>query len=284
MKVTSVEFNRCAGLGNKLFPWARAKIFSRNQGCRMLRTHWFSPHGGGIVRGGVEYQRALSKIWLYRNFKSSKEEMSKLEYFIKFHNLPLLKVRNLCEADAAVDHNGNICFRWDTCHDFAEFAGEQDFLRQSIEHITIDSQLSFANKYKNMEFIGLNIRCGNDFVSAESGGSRFVKTGQDWFCEALSIIRKEYGNMPAIIVSDGGRAQLGKLLCESNVQLLQSSTAIADLLVLSKARVLLGSGNSTFSAWASFLGEMDTFSSPKTPFLCEGLKDGRAGAKVVGVI
>ena len=280
MKLVSAEFNRCAGLGNKLFPWARAKIYSAENGCPMLATRWLSPHGGAITRGGVDYAKALRKIWLVGNFRQVRDEISQLGYFIKYRGLPILIAQSLGDIPCG---DGHLVFKWNAHHDFLDLKGHQAFLRNAIHVMAKPSMLAFADKY-DYDFIGLNIRCGKDFVTKASGGKGYVQTELDWFCQSLSQIREEYGNMPAIVVSDGGYRQLEKLLKEPNVHLLDSPTAIADLLVLSQAKVLLGSGNSTFSAWASFLGEMDTFSSKDTPFTHEGLKDGRNGAKIVGVM
>jgi hypothetical protein len=68
------------------------------------------------------------------------------------------------------------------------------------------------------------------------------------------------------VVSDGGPKQLQLVLAEPDVKLVKTSTAINDLKILLHAKILLGSGNSSFSAWAAFLGGMPTYSSAETPF------------------
>lgn len=281
MKLVSAEYNRGAGLGNKLFPWARAKIFSDTNCCPMLRTKWFSPHGGAITRGGIDYAKALRKIWLWGNFKSISEEVSRMQFFLQYRKLPISLAQSLADVP---NGDGHLVFKWNAHHDFVDLRGHQDFLRKSICAIALPSQVAFAERYNGYDFIGLNIRCGKDFVARESGKRGYVQTELDWFCQNLKRVRQDYGNLPAVIVSDGGQRQLEPLLREPDVRLLNSPTAIADLLVLAKAKVLLGSGNSTFSAWASFLGEMDTFSSKETPFVHAGLVDGRNGQKIVGVL
>lgn len=282
MKIVSAEYMRGAGLGNKLFPWARAKIYALHNDCKMLQSRWISPRGGAIIRGGIEYRCALGKIWLVGNFKRDYGEMTYLEYFRKYRNHPLSFVSNLKEA--ATSDKQHIVFRWDAGHNFADFDGQQGFLQKKLSAIAMPSQLRFAESYDNCNYIALNVRTGKDFVSQSSGRSGYYLTEKEWFVRALSEARRQYGYLPAVVVSDGGRDQLEEILKEPNVELLQSSTAIADLLVLSKARVLLGSGNSTFSAWASYLGEMDTYSSPETSFEHFKLGNGRGGTQVVGTL
>lgn len=63
------QYCRNAGLGNKLFPWARAVVLSENYGYMMIDPIWFSPRGAAITRGGIDYKKALHKIWLLNNFK-----------------------------------------------------------------------------------------------------------------------------------------------------------------------------------------------------------------------
>ena len=281
MKLVSAEYCRGAGLGNKLFPWARAKIYSDKNGCPMLRTRWFSPHGGAITRGGIDYANALRKIWLVGNFKSFTGDVSWLQFFLQYRGLPISHAQSLADVP---NGDGHLVFMWDSHHDFVDLRGWQGFLRERIYAMTRPSQAAFADRYNGYDFIGLNIRCGKDFVTKESGKRGYVQTELEWFCGALKDIRRKYGELPAVVVSDGGPRQLKMLLRERDVHLLHAKTAIADLLVLSKAKVLLGSGNSTFSAWASFLGEMDTFSSKDTPFRHAGLEDGRGGKKIVSTI
>jgi hypothetical protein len=71
--------------------------------------------------------------------------------------------------------------------------------------------------------------------------------------------------VPAVVVSDGSPAALGDLLSIDGVTLLRPGCAISDLLVLSRARVLLASGSSSFSAWGAFLGQMPVASHPGQP-------------------
>ena len=170
-------------------------------------------------------------------------------------------------------------------HYYTDMKGYSRYLLRCFEGMTKPMEVDFANKVCCKDFIGINVRCGNDFVSKESGKRGFIKTRLSWFSHALHEVRQNYGRMPAIIVSDGGRSQLAGLLKEQDVYMLNSKTAAADILVLARSKVLLASGNSSFSAWASFLGEMDTFTSPETPFHHgQGLEYGRDGKKIIGFI
>ena len=141
----------------------------------------------------------------------------------------------------------------------------------------------FLTQYLNKDFIGINVRSGNDFKNYQDNKIGFSKTPLEWYKRALPIIRKKYGNLPAFIISDGCEKHLSSLLNLESTYLIKVSTAITDLLILTKAKVLLACGNSTFCAWASFLGGMDTYSAPETPFTKFEINLNRK-EQVVGVI
>jgi hypothetical protein len=124
--------------------------------------------------------------------------------------------------------------------------------------------------------IGINIRLGKDFSPPPSPenlaeGYDWVgwlqQTPISWFIETLQLIRSHAGwCVPAVVVSDGSASQLGPLLEIPSVKWLTPSNAVVDLLLLSRTQLLLGSGSSTFIAWAAFLGQQPVFTAPGHPF------------------
>lgn len=296
MKIVSSEYCRNMGLGNKLFSWARSRIFAKmHPECTMLDAIWFSPHGGAITRGGVDYKKALQKILLFGNFVKKSEDMSLIRYWMLYRSVAKLECVWLKDAENALT-KGDVSGRDNHVvflkkgvgaegHDFSEFKGWSKFLKDQLLEISSPSARKFIQEQTRSPFIGINVRCGNDFVSKGSSVIGFQKTDLGWFKSALAETRRRYGNLPAVIVSDGGPTQLAELLKEQGTHLLNSKTAIADLMVLASPKVLLGSGNSSFSAWASYLGEMDTFTSKETPFFHgRGLEYGRNGEKILELI
>jgi glycosyl transferase family 11 len=114
--------------------------------------------------------------------------------------------------------------------------------------------------------VGIHVRRG-DFVEARSeddfirrGG---IRTPLDWFVQSIVAIRRMRGYaVPALVVSDAPDEALACLLQEEAVTRVDTGSAIGDLLVLSRAQLLIASGGSSFSAWAAFLGQMPTVSYP----------------------
>ncbi len=117
--------------------------------------------------------------------------------------------------------------------------------------------------------IGVHVRRG-DFGTARSA-SDFVTSGNlrtpiEWFAATLDHVRAVIGSdVPAFVVSDGPRSDLEALLRRPSVAFARTGSAIGDLLALSRSRLLIASGGSTFSAWAAYLGQMPTLTIPGQP-------------------
>ena len=261
------QYCRNAGLGNKLFPWARAIVIADKYNLKMIDPIWFSPRGASIIRGGINYKKALKKIWLFDNFQMRKNDISYCRSIVLKGNSFEI-VNDLEDAFQILDStkNMNLCFKWNSCHNFSDLYEYRSKIYENLIKITKNESLKYLKKYEAKKYIGLNIRTGLDFVKINSQKNGYYLTDIEWFIMALKAVREKVGDLPAIVVSDGGVKELGKILAQPNIELLNSQNAIEDLLVLSNSDILLGSGNSTFSAWASFLGGMNTYSSSDTPF------------------
>jgi hypothetical protein len=273
MIFTTSEFCRHSGLGNKLFPWSRAKILSKEFGAIMLEQNWVSIRGAAVTRGGIDYTKVFGKIYLFDNFKDDNDEISKLIWKLKYkYNCDLIYVTNLKEALEYLKYeNKLIVFRWNTDHFFTDLELFRNLIKNSLYKIT--NPKSFNKILFDEPFIGINIRLGNDFIDQNSKEVGYKKTNIEWYLDNISMIRRLYGNLPIQVVSDGGQKQLEVFKKIDNLEIRNNNKAIEDLLFLTQAQVFLGSGNSSFSAWASFLGNMPTYFSSETSFSSFKLKN-----------
>jgi hypothetical protein len=95
--------------------------------------------------------------------------------------------------------------------------------------------------------IGMHVRRGDFRLGT-------METPLSWFLETLALVRDAVGaKVEAFVVSDGHDDELAPLSREPGVRVLRTDTGLGDLLLLRRARVVLGSRGSSFSAWASFL-------------------------------
>ena len=81
-----------------------------------------------------------------------------------------------------------------------------------------------------------------------------------WYKCMIDKIRKE-SSLPIYIFSDASNEELREILELEYCQRMDLGSSISDMLALSRARVLIASA-STFSMWASFLGQNPTIWFP----------------------
>jgi Glycosyl transferase family 11 len=114
--------------------------------------------------------------------------------------------------------------------------------------------------------IGIHIRMGDfrklkpddDFTKLGS-----VRTPFSWFIRVIHSIRTiaRY-DVPVTIFSDGHDHELIELLKLPKVSRTSAASALSDMLTLSKSKLLITSSGSTFSSWASYLGQCPTIWHP----------------------
>ncbi|MFN0293148.1 hypothetical protein [Pedobacter helvus] len=215
----------------------------------MLWPNWFHFRKAPFLKGGIDYRKSFGKILLYDNFQSN-------GYYVDNPQKFFLKRKD------------NKTINW--------FSGDENFFADLYEHHELirDELRSIASKnvLKNLAKIQdakiiLNIRRGKDFKDAQSAKDfttkGAIRTPLNWFINTLKQIREVAGkDIPALIISDGNATDLKEILSLPNIALANTSSALADLLLLSKAKIILGSGGSSFTAWGSFLSKAITLTIP----------------------
>jgi hypothetical protein len=145
---------------------------------------------------------------------------------------------------------------------FRPLLGWHELLHRELLSIT---RLRWTRAVRVGSPIGIHVRRG-DFAPATSPEDfqrrGALRTPIDWFVQTLRQVRDAAGPVPAFVVSDGPPADVAELLAEPAVELSRSGSAIADLLQLATARFVIGSGGSSFSAWAAFLAQAPVVAVP----------------------
>ena len=285
----STRFPRGTGLGNRLFLWARARVFCQEQGLPLVAPRWWRPALGHLLRGTVSPERFAGQIALAGLFQAGPGDLP-----WHWRLGPLLAGRTIhgqdgwaAWASGAPDGDGwQDPFPWQgqargrgrslvlldrPLYSFDGLNAHGPLLRRELCAITRPRHLQRARAVP-LAPIGINIRCGRDFRPPPAAGASaewigwLQQTPLAWFIETLEAVRAMVGEpVPALVVSDGSEQQLGPLLALPAVQLLRPTNAIVDLLVLGRTRLLLGSGSSSFSAWAAFLGQQTAITAPGHP-------------------
>lgn len=276
MNASKAVFVRTSGLGNRLFPWARCLVFSQRNNIPMISPLWFSLRRGPFLKGGVDYKNFYRKILLFDNFQKSNRNLSissSLFYKLRAEDIyyagtvenDITYFQSKIEQNSALDWKVFV-FKGDMNH-FADLVGQREFILSELRSITKAKWLTFTDAFADFP-IGMNIRVGKDFKDAKSKNDYYtkgaVRTPISWYKNTLLQIRHHVGDfsLPAYIATDGTENDLKELLDLPAVKLIKTKSAICDLLLMSKSKVFIGSGGSSFSAWVSYLGGMPTVTHP----------------------
>ena len=223
------------GMGNLLFPVARALIFAHKTGAVFVPPTWAQ------IKLGPTLRREADKRIYWGVFKRrGRDEWLLWLTVIYFHLIRYL------------GGNNNIQFESGLARYFKDLEGGRDLLR----HWLIENSLNKPSHQKTD--IGIHFRQG-DFVGKDPSAHN-SRVSLSWLQNALDHAVKLYGDgTPAItIFSDGDTRSLQRMAAQyGRVRIDDSENAIQALLNLSKSTIIVAS-RSTFSGWGSYLGDAIT--------------------------
>ncbi len=244
-----------AGLGNLLFPWARAVVVAKRFRLRLIWPTWpqlylsrrldiafelIKRHYIGYFTPTDEYVFGLKKMRILLSSRKMTEE--------DFNS-------NSSDMNTS---NGDWVF---------VFEGMKNLFRPVLGwHPLIKCELYkiVSRHHRNLirtlpwPSISVHVRMG-DLPSAPD--TEFVKENPwkcrlplTWYINQIDKLRQQLGsNTPVYVFTDGSPWEMGPLMKVKNLHIIRTS-AIADLLTLASSFVLVTSG-STFSMWAIYLGQ-----------------------------
>ncbi len=225
------------GLGNLLFPLCRSYIYSLKYGGEVLPPVWASLKPGAYLRCEKE-KRGYTDV-----FKSN---------FVKRTSLQLRHIFNKSVSEdsflkSSSEYLGteNTTIKVEGLRTF--FSDLKGYHQQLLSYILTISSQHIKKMYTEFDnnSIGVHIRLG-DFGEDS-------RTSLTWYRHTITILQRTYPDIKFIIFSDGKDEELKSILSLPNCKRVEKPNALADILCLSKCQIIIGS-NSTFSAWAAFLG------------------------------
>ena len=230
-----------AGLGNMLFTWAKSIVYAKNNNLIFIPPTWSSLKIGPMLRG--EFDKRF-----YNNLFKSDHSFS---VFKKFW------VLNFKRKEVQVFQGMEGLFN--------DFLNEHQFIKTKILDITGEEHLKNIKDFSG-DGISIHIRMGDFYPFTNEKELREGKWNTQlplkWYISQIEKIRNETNkDIPVYIFSDATDEELLKVLELPNTHREFFGSAIADMLALSKSKVLIASG-STFSSWASFLGQNHTIWFP----------------------
>ncbi len=248
------------GLGNMLFPWARAEVFCDRTGARMIAPQWTHLNKIGPLLRKETDLRYYTNLFDNRGYIRGPARWSALLFrkLVKSDEAERLIAEGRADEldNALIDFKGyDNWFRDDLPH-------HRDLVRRRLDAIT-----SKAVKEQIAAFVGpleivVHIRRGDMRVldpGEEFEGRRVHAESEAYFVSVIEQVRSVVGDRPLTIFTNARPGELERVPDLPDVHRVPGHhSALTDIWLMSRARVLITSSLSSFSAWASYLGGMPT--------------------------
>ena len=256
-----------AGLGNKLFVWAKARMFSEITGLPLAVTGWTQLQLGAFIRGG--------DLRLYLNYFKRVDEVGRRVRSRAQKSFAVVREPGLRAADV---HRSRTIYEFSQVPPWSDYFGDLRDFRERISEALLSS-LTEARREElsrcSSPTLCVQVRMG-DFRQLKAGENFAhvggARTPLDYFKQIIEGVREIHGSvLPAEIVTDGKASDLAELLSMPSVTMAPKRSKIADILVMARSKVLVPSVGSTFGYWAAFLGDAaivhhpDHFHNPMRP-------------------
>lgn len=249
-----------SGLGNMLMPWARAEVFSRRTGVRLISPQWVQPKIGPLLRKEADlryytslfspgdYVTGWRRLWLLGLRRRLTEEHAK----------------HLAETGTLHQEAGIACFSGlgEYLRGMSPYA---EYLGRRLWAITSDKVKSSVLDQQDDVDIAVHVRRGDMEIWNGNGVLPNCRTLPDeWYISILESLQDLVRRPLSIRIFSDARSDTIKDLIRvtHSTRTPLGNDVLTDLWLMSKARVFVSTGTSTLSAWASFIGEMPTIWPP----------------------
>lgn len=238
------------GLGNLLFPWARAVIASKKYDLTPIWPTWAQVKVGPILRREPDL-RFYTR--LFENPGDYTDGVRKIQLMTTAKRLP--EGALLSEGAGESTKRSSLYSFAGMRGLFSPFVCDRDEVRRELLRIVRKEHLAGIS-HDFRQSITVHVRLGDFRPFDESRmreGAFNIRLPQAWIIETIRAIREHLGEeWPVWLFSDGNDRDLKDILNVRNVYRLNFGSALADMLAMSRSNVLLVS--STFSMWSAFLG------------------------------
>lgn len=255
--------DRRPGLGNRLFPWARAEIFAARVNGRVIAPQWTQLKLGPMLRRETDL-RLYTNLFTNRDYIRGPRRWLALALTTRIRGEEANDLLDdLAPEQAARRLDGKI----------VEFRGYEGWFREDLKHhrdlvrerlwaITSGAVRRQVESFTLPTEIVAHVRRGDMRVLApgeEFNGRPGYAESERYFSTVIEQIRAAAGELPVTIFTNAHPGELAEIPSLPGVRIVPPGhTALTDIWLMSRARVLIASSSSSFSAWASYLGGMPT--------------------------
>jgi len=253
-----------AGLGNRLFPLMKAQVFAHLNNLPVTITGYHQFKFGPYLRG------EKSKRNYYGNFNFEKNIFGELadKWRARSRNLQICREHPLEEIAPDTDLKSRMYLYGEIPPWNNYFGGLKDYRELVINlfYALVSKGIIKKVSLQPTPCIGVHIRMG-DFRKLKDGEDfskvGAVRTPENYFVGVINGIRNVHKTkMPVSVFSDGTKKELQQILAMENISLVEGNPDIADLILLSKSKIIIASVGSTFGYWAGFLSNSPVILHP----------------------
>ncbi|MGH6857633.1 MAG: alpha-1,2-fucosyltransferase, partial [Methylocella sp.] len=239
------------GLGNLLFPWARAVVCRANSDGHLISPTWRNIKLGPWLRGEADKRtygdvfkhRPLVK-WL-RDLKIKARRLREISEHEYYDFIALGNPTSPVPEPTLVVFEGMASY-------FSNIAGHGDLIRSTLRQecrIPVDQA---------PPHIAVHVRL-SDFVTAAAGANqtyaRNTRVDLAWYESEIRRVKELYRDLPIRIYTDDRECPgIRKLASLEGASVVTPTNALVDMLKMSEAAHIVLS-TSTFSLWAAFLSK-----------------------------
>lgn len=243
------------GLGNLLFPWARAKILAYQHGYCFVPPAWPQLKLGPLLRSELDGRSYFS---LFRVLPTDVRGLRRLTVLLLGKKIPEHHHWTAKAGDVVVTSGMGRLFT--DILPYSEYLHGELIAMQELNRLP-----ELVHRLGASRAVAVHVRFG-DFMAVNQEMSKQGDANRrqpiEWYVAAIDAVRSTIGEDVSVnVFSDADDEELAPLLRLPRVCRVQGNSAIEDILLIARHRVLIASG-STFSMWASFLGQMPTLWFP----------------------
>lgn len=251
------------GLGNRMFSWARAEVFSSRTGARLIAPMWSQFKLGPMLRRETDMR-------YYLNLFDNSGYVRGPARWLALAMRPRIVGE---EANRMLDDRGPEAVREELNGKVVDFRGYEGWFRDDLQHhrgVVIPRLDAITSKPVKKEIqafdeptrIVAHVRRGDMRTLAPGEGfknNEFAAESEAYFISIIEQLWQVLGNLPVTIFSNSRPGELTEIPKLGGVHIAPvKHSALTDIWLMSRASVFIASSQSSFSAWASYLGGMPT--------------------------
>ena len=222
-----------AGLANCMYVAARAYSYSLRYNAIMIEPTWEKLSIGPILRGEKDKRHYIGLF--SKPFVKGFNKISQI-YKKPYHEFEIDSFLSSDSAILKVSGLGNY---------FQDL--DQKESKEYFDMIISNDIKGIVGSENFEDAVAVHVRLG-DYSTNQ-------RTPISWYEGVVECVRKINDKLKFYVFSDGSDNELRSLLLQPNVERRFYGNALADMLAISKCRLVIAS-DSTFSAWGAFLGNV----------------------------